>query len=199
MLPLCVLTVFFAGQSFAQDTSLLELEAHGILEGDITTIFSVVVLVLLLGIGLISVWSYSNYLNRERGHPIVRPRMENLFFGIRYQIVSPDSFGSVDSQSKEYHKGYLLSLGMRTASFLSENGLKRGDKVYLCLESFPNFDDLSQGSQVAAEVIKVKPARGDQSTEVVYIKFLDVPKSLQAVLSNYLKSLASHQAPWQHV
>jgi hypothetical protein len=162
-MQMAFLKFFLASPALAQTISSIPDKNWG------QTLTILTFLAALVALGLVTVFSRLD--RRTAKHAT------NLFLKISYLV----------GNSTNLMTGYLRSLGLDHATFVTQEACVRGDRVHLVLDSLPNFPE--RNFRLEAEVTGARFLRGDKNNRLVHVKFNPSSIGPETSLSYYLKIL----------
>ena len=145
------------------------------------------VILLLVILGAIS-GSSSN--KRSALHALANgPSAQNLFLGIKYAALPKVATTEQADAAPMLEVGYLRSLGVSSASFVSSEAIQRDGRVRLYLGTLPGFPN----SNIAVEgnVIRCKYLGGSPESFLIQIRFNHMNDQSREPLISYLATLTS--------
>lgn len=141
-----------------------------------------ILMALLALLVFLAIWSSVTRLRPDEILPQIPGHgVRNLFLRMRFR----DAVGA-----KEKSEGYLMSLSLRKATFVTSKRVQRGDHLRLDLDSLPGFPESGPDAIMEANVRASRKLGGDPETYLVTVRLVAKTVEAREPLSAYIHQLS---------
>ena len=159
---------------------------RGIVSGNTERIAVLILWFLVAAIVLTGIISSSaNWTNEKLNRLGKGPDASNLFLGVEF-------LSGQDESTKQ--TGYLRSLGMREATFVSPTPILKGSRIRFNLYSLPGYH--GENGNIAADVQKCRSMGGAPQHFLVRVRFNKMSDGERKNLLDYVDTLATHRSAY---